>query len=360
MSISEIRSLDAAKNAITKILNELPQIELSWDRYAHSDHPDLTSLVDFTVEAKLANYSYNLAVETAEKGHPRQLRAAIDRLLRFRHRSHNADFLVVAAPFITAAGAAVCAEERVGYFDYAGNCRLVFGTVFVERTGHANPVKPQQLTQAQSLYAPKCERVLRALLFDPQRTWKVIPLAQAASTSLGTVSVVRQILLEQEWARKNPEGLKLTRARELIQDWAAVAQRRRVPSTGFFGAGSLIENERALAKAAKKWDCQFALTGLAGAWHRAPMTRYHSTTGYCDIPPAALAESSGLKPAASGANVHLLKPRDSGVFVGQESIDGVPVVSSLQLYLDLQREKARGQEAADHIMETELLPRYAG
>ena len=60
--------------------------------------------------------------------------------------------------------------------------------------------------------------------------------------------------------------------------------------------------------------------------------------------------------AEAGANVQVFEPRDEGVFLGKEELDGVPVVSPLQLFLDLQRDPARGEEAAEHLWTTQLFP----
>jgi hypothetical protein len=54
--------------------------------------------------------------------------------------------------------------------------------------------------------------------------------------------------------------------------------------------------------------------------------------------------------------VQIIAPRDEGVFFNQEEFDGIPVVAPIQLYLDLQREPARGEEAAAHLWRIKLFP----
>jgi hypothetical protein len=53
-----------------------------------------------------------------------------------------------------------------------------------------------------------------------------------------------------------------------------------------------------------------------------------------------------LKPVSSGANVTLIEPYDEGVLYGAREIERAPVVSPVQLYLDLTKTKGRGEEAA--------------
>jgi len=51
----------------------------------------------------------------------------------------------------------------------------------------------------------------------------------------------------------------------------------------------------------------------------------------------------------TGANVSLLIPYDEGVFFENQNTDGAQVVSPVQIYLDLQNYRGRGQEAAQAI-----------
>jgi hypothetical protein len=52
---------------------------------------------------------------------------------------------------------------------------------------------------------------------------------------------------------------------------------------------------------------------------------------------------------ASGANVSLLVPYDEGVFFENLEVDGTQLVTPVQIYLDLQNYRNRGQEAAQAI-----------
>ena len=331
----------------------IPGAKLEWDTYARSDQPHLAQLVDFTVTLRTGSRQHTLVVQYKSHGHPRQLREAIDRLLRFSHRANHGAYLVVAAPFITSEGAKMCQDENVGYYDLAGNCRLVFGDYYVERNGRPNPFRKDHVG-ASNLYGPKSERVLR-VLFDG-KDWKVVPLADRAKVSTGTVSIVRNLLLEREWAKEGPGGLMLTHPRKLLTDWAAVWKRRRERPETYFTLKPLDEVESEMARYADQHHGRFALTGAAGAWRVAPMTRYNRTQVYWDGDPEALETGVGLKRVNTGANVHVLAPRDEGVFFDKQDVAGVPVVSPLQLYLDLQRDPARGEEAAEHLLNVRLFP----
>jgi hypothetical protein len=356
MSENEIKLLKTAKNALADILKCIPTLEVRWDVYQHPDYKSFNTLADFTVAVTNGHYSSTFAIAVTPQGHPRQLRDAITRLLRFRHHSNRSDYLVVAAPFITADGAAVCAEEKVGHFDLAGNCRLQFAQCYLERMGHPNPFRKDTKTVAPNLYGSRSERILRVLFQDLAKPWKVLPLAKAARVSAGTVSAVRTLLLEREWARDTSEGIQLTQAQALLKDWALMWARRREQRSGFFTLLPLDQAEQKMAAFARAQSRPFALTGAAGAWRRAPMTRYQRSQVYWAGEPAELADALGFKAAENGANIQVLTPRDDAVFLQGDEIDGVPVVSPLQLYLDLQRDPARGEEAAEQLWSNVLFP----
>jgi hypothetical protein len=359
MAQAENKLLAQARETLERILREVPGVtKFEWDIDERSDQKELASQADLVVAVNNAkdHRQDTIVVEVKNQGHPRQLHEAVNRLLRYTHRSRRKDYPVVAAPYITEEGAAVCKKENVGYYDLAGNCRLVFGHYYIERVGNPNPVRKNQVTATPSLYAPKSERVLRVLFADKDKAWKVVSLGENARVSLGTVSTVRTILLDREWAKETASGIQLTHPERLLADWATVWARRRERPKTYFTLTPLADAERQMADFARQQKRPFALTGTAGALRVAPMTKYVRTQAYWDGDPAELAQGVGLKPADAGANVHILAPRDEGVFFDQEEFDGVPIVAPLQLYLDLQREPARGEEAAEHLWRTKLFP----
>lgn len=356
MDNTENDLVKSAKEVLESIFKCIPDLQVQWDVHQHSGPASFRDLADLTVAVTNGHNNSTFAIEVKSQGHPKQLRDAITQLLRFRHHSNRSEYLVVAAPFITPDGAAVCEEEKVGYFDLAGNCRLQFANCYIERTGKPNPFRRDTKALAPNLYGPKSERILRVLFHEMDKPWKVLPLAEAADVSAGTVSSVRNMLLEREWARDTTDGIKLTQPQALLRDWAVVWARRRERPRGFFTLLPLDQAEQKMADFARSQSRPFALTGAAGAWRCAPMTRYQRTQVYWEGDPTDLANAAGLKPAESGANVQIFSPRDDGVLLHREEIDGVPVVSPLQLYLDLLRDPARGEEAAAHVWDTLLFP----
>ena len=77
-----------------------------------------------------------------------------------------------------------------------------------------------------------------------------------------------------------------------------------------------------------------------------------------DADPATVARELGWKPVPSGANATLLVAADEGVWYGLQQVGEDPVVSDVQLYLDLVATKGRGEEAATFVLEQRLRPRW--
>ena len=111
----------------------------------------------------------------------------------------------------------------------------------------------------------------------------------------------------------------------------------------------VAEAEAGLAEECSKRGWSFALTGLSGATRLVPAVRYQRAMAYVGGPPEELLDPLQLKVVESGANVSLLVPYDEGVFEGARPIDGLAVVTPVQLYLDLRSFRGRGEEAAQQI-----------
>src|SRR5665213_650565 len=354
METTEHDQVKQARIVLGQILANIPKLKVEWDRTAGQVPVDVARLVDFTLEITYDSRVYHIVGEFKAHGFPQQLTLAIDQLLRYRHKAGRVnDDLMVAAPYISPEGAQLCRDDNVSYFDLAGNCRIAMGLLYIERTGIPNPFQ-KNVMAVPSLYGMRGERILRTLLNEPKKAWKVVPLALQTGVSAGTVSIVRKLLIERDWAKDTPVGILLTQPQKLLRDWAQIWGRRAVRPFAYFSRLGTQETEQKLAEFKKTQNRNLALTGAAGAWRYAPMTRYQRTQVYWDGEPEELVLALDLKKTDSGANVHILTPRDRGVFDFMEVVEGVPVVCPVQLYLDLLRDPARGEEAAEPLWQTRL------
>lgn len=126
----------------------------------------------------------------------------------------------------------------------------------------------------------------------------------------------------------------------------------------FYSLKSIQQIELDVSQASKKQNGRTAFTGLSGAARLAPAVRYQRITVYTTGDIDALVSRLGLKQVSSGANVTLIKPYDEGVLYGTREVEGAPVVSPVQVYLDLTQIKGRGEEAALAILEEVIKPQW--
>ncbi|OYV01072.1 MAG: hypothetical protein CFE26_23295, partial [Verrucomicrobiales bacterium VVV1] len=184
-----------------KILANVPALTVKWD-HGYQDVPeDVVALADFTFEINHDNRRYAVAVALKAQGFPQQLERAIAQLVRYRYKTNRNDELMVVAPYISPEGAQLCQNDKVSYCDLAGNCRIAMGLLYIERQGFPNPFQKNAMA-VPSLYGMRGERILRILLNNPQQPWKVVPLLEKAGVSAGTVSTLRKLLIERDWAKE--------------------------------------------------------------------------------------------------------------------------------------------------------------
>ena len=310
---------------------------------------------DISIDLLVGDDRWEFIVETKSSGEPRFIRGAIQQLQSYTAASARV-YGVVTAPYLGERTQELCKEARVGYFDLAGNCRLAFGSVFIERKGFPNPKVERR--SLRTLFAPKASRVLRVLLTEPKRTYQLQELAKLAGVSLGLAFKVKQRLLDLEYAGEEKSRLRVNRPEDLLHEWARNYDFGKHTAVECYAMGEVAETERQLAAWCAEKRVLYAFTLFSGAARVAPFARYLRSSAYVMTDPGKTAERLGWKVVPTGANVVLLRPFDEGVLYGAQEVDGDRVVSNVQLYLDLASQRARGEEAATFLLEQRLRAKW--
>lgn len=172
---------------------------------------------DLVIKVALAKTEQIIIADIRSSGQPRIAREAVNQLYRYRDESPGM-YGVFMAPYITSQAAAICERAGIGYSDVAGNCRLVFGQVYIERRDWPNPSIVKR--ELRSLFTPKASRILSVLPADPKRSWKVLDLAKEARVSLGQAANVKKLLEEREWVERSTKGMRLSQPEQLRAAWA--------------------------------------------------------------------------------------------------------------------------------------------
>ena len=340
------------KDELERALREIPFIELR----SSAMRASLRGVdVDLLLELKIRNNRRKLIVEVKSLGEPRIIRAAIQQLKEYLDRAKGA-YPMVAAPYISDDTARVCKKNGVGYIDLAGNFFFNFDEIYIERKNYPNPATEKR--QARSIFSPRASRVVRVMLANPGRSWRVQGLAREAQVSLGLASRLKERLLDLEYAVEKEDGLTLSRPGELLEQWANNYSFRKNKVYDYFSLAEIKELERNLSQYCEERNIPYGLTLFSGAALVAPFMRYTRGFAYVGNNVREVSYSLSLKEVSSGPNFSILEPYDAGVFYGCREIDGMRVVSDVQLYLDLVGFKGRGEESARFLFEQRIRPRW--
>lgn len=331
----------AAFQALRECLEEIPFLQVM---NVHAD--DNASGPDFRMDVRVQNRPLTILAEYETSGQPRLARQAAFQIKDSLAKGRG-DYGVFTAPYISPEAAAICKEAGIGYLDLAGNCLLSFETVYVQREGKPN--SSVQRRDLRSLYSSKAERILRVLLSRQQQNWKTETLAETAQVSFGQVANVKKFLSDREWLAPNGGGIRLNNPVEVLDEWAAQYRFSRNQVVDYYALSEVAECEYQLAEACQRQGMRYALTAFSGAARMAPAVRYQRAVAYVGGDLDSLTSSLGWKPVTSGANVSLLVPYDEGVFYDSRAMDGTQLATPVQIYLDLQYYRNRGQEAAQAI-----------
>ena len=345
MKVNEKNILTDVENTVRACLQRVPFLEIeSLGRELKVGDV----CIDIVATVRIAKQRQRLAIEVKNNGQPRVARVAAYQLARVLEREPGV-YGVFSAPYISRQTAEICVQEKIGYLDLAGNCRLTFGQVYIEQECKPNPFAKKR--DLRSLYSPKAARVLRVLLTDPKKAWRVQALAEEAEVSLGQVANVKSLLEDREWLKRSAAGLLLKDPESLLSEWSENFNSRKIAPRNYYTLKSIAEMEADLAKTCKGEGTAYALTGFSGAARYAPSVRYQRVMAYVSSDTEKIAKILSLKEVDSGANVALFTPYDEGVLYGARQIDGICIASPVQVYLDLLGLKGRGEEAAKTILE---------
>ena len=204
-----------------------------------------------------------------------------------------------------------------------------------------------------NLFQGKASNILRVLLVHYPKTWKIRALAKEAKVSLGWASKVANALVREKIALKESRRaeLKIMLPNDLLRRWAAY--------TNFFANTKFIEYysiEQDISKFVSYLrninGPAYALTGISGTLLVSPNVRPTDVYIYVKSENDAFIWSKllNLLPVEKQGNIHFAIAEDEGIFYGLQEIEGIKIVSDVQLYVDLLNYHGRGLEAAESVL----------
>lgn len=207
---------------------------------------------------------------------------------------------------------------------------------------------------ASNIFETKATRILRCLLVNVGKEWTVREVAQEARTSVGYTHAVLAAIVNMKYVKRNEKNKLLLMDTELLlKRWAAYYQ--------YTYANTFLQYytfEKEIDSFLRRFNEkieneEYALTSFSGAWLVSPYVRpvdvhfYVKTTQQVEH----IAGLLDIKPTAGTGNVKIVIPYDDGVFYGVRSIEGIKVVSNVQLFMDLWNYSSRGEDAAKSVYE---------
>jgi hypothetical protein len=186
------------------------------------------------------------------------------------------------------------------------------------------------------------EKTARLLLTHPKKDWTGVELSTQTGYSPGMISrVLQQLGREVVVAKPYKNRFVLVEPIRLLFLWSC---KRKLPAPIYVDSG---KTEPELDELVRKVD-GVALTGFRGAWLR---NRYMWTSSYelyaSKDRIQSIARSLGRRSKSPG-RISLM-PAEEDVFIGSERVDGLPVVSLPQNFVDLMCTGGSGPRVAMHL-----------
>jgi len=341
-----LKSAEIRRQVAQRLRELLPKAK-AWEESADAKIAGQTA--DLVMKFRLAGQEHTMVVEISSLGQPRQIRAAVTRLAEIRRDLAGA-YPVAAAVYIGPQSARILKGHNLGYVDLSGNCYLALENVLVEKEGKRN--LRASTRPLRSLFAPRATRVVRVLLVEPARAWRLEELARAAEVSLGHAHNVVKRLEELAWVERDADAkIRLGKPADLLESWCESYTYRTSEISSYVAPERVTRAFMSeIARVATAEGRRYAFTLNAGVSLVAPSLRVPVVHCYLEGDPTPIAAALGLRATAEADGaVHVLAPYDPGVFYGALEKGGLKVVCLPQLYADLLHHERRGREQAEHL-----------
>ena len=315
---------------------------------------------DFLIQANIDGRDINLVIELKERPHLAELRLAADHIRRYVGPNQAP---MVASHFLGPNRRALLREMGISYIDMAGNIYLRAPGIFVEREGKPNLLSYQR--EGLNPYSDKASIILRILMDEPGRSWKIREIAKAGGITPGWASRAVDSMVNRGLVAYNRQsGISLLSGEDVLKEWADFYDWHKnrfdyyychsYDSQELLDKISRLENDNA----------KFALGFQAGAYLVSPYSTFNRAHllidgGSFDIVQREIELKMELEQRKDGANLILVRPyyKHSASFRARK-IDKWWVASDIQLYLDLNRYPLRGHEQAEHLLQNVIRPKF--
>jgi hypothetical protein len=256
---------------------------------------------------------------------------------------------IVAVPYMGETGRNLCAEAGVSWMDLSGNAWIDAPGKQIRFVGYKN--RFASVGRPADVFAPRSSRVVRALLMEPGRAFTQTELAEVSGVDKGRVSRLAKRLAEMDLVIRDRRTLRLKDPSLALEAWReAYDFGKHDVKRGHVAVRDPQELISTIRDSAGSFGLSWALTGLAAAWQMTRFAMFRVVTVFVrERPSEEWLGRIGFREDPRGANLWVVRPVDDGVFVGVDSVEGLPCVHPLQVYLDLKAHPERAEEAAAEL-----------
>ena len=301
--------------------------------------------VDLVVRIRFGDLYRERLILMGSSGEPRILRSKIGEFLAIKGKVEG--YPVYMAPYISDNGRKIIIDNGIGFIDFSGNAFISFDNILIDRTGYKNKFREKRTIK--NIFSKRSTRIIRTLLDDHKREWKIAELAKKAQVSTGFVSMIINNLAQEGFIDREWGSNRVINPGKLLDKWAEEYRYNRQISVGYYCP--IKEKEEVFKILRDINESKYTLTMGSAASIIAPHVR--STDIYIySTDNLLLIDRLNLTPVEFGGNLYLITPADMGVFFNKQIMDGISIVSNIQLYLDLFNYPARGREQAEFLRDT--------
>jgi predicted transcriptional regulator len=329
---------------IDNLSNILPEAKIQLIKKSESKEYEK---IDLTLKIQIGNIEKILLCEIKSKGEPRYIYQAITKIKSLSKDIKNS-VPVIVAPYIGAKGREISKEFQVGYIDLNGNVWLNIDTITIEKEGKDK--QERDYRYAKDIFAKKSSRILKMMLLNPEKLWKLEELSEKINSSLSYVHrIIKTVEKFGYISYEKREGIRLTRPEALLLDWAKQYKilEKNVIKGYYTFKPDISEAVKQIQSISSDYSLEYGFTLFTGAQFIMPYVRQANVYVYFkeyDI--KNWVEKLELKPVEAGPNFYIIQPYDEHIFWGMQNINSIKIVSNIQLFLDLFNFPTRGEEQA--------------
>jgi hypothetical protein len=330
--------------------------------------PGVVYLPDSSVYLEISGMKIPAFLEIKSQINPKLLKQIGPWLTRLK-MAFKDTFSILVSPYLSVESQQYCLKNQVDFIDLSGNISIgIPGKIVIQRLN-----RPNKFTIERPLPSPfsrSSSRTLRVLLQYPEQAWTLTSIAKelkeetqrrnrgiSFELSLSTISKALKFLEEELLVSREDKRIFVSEPRQLLLRWAEkyISQYKAERRKAIIWENRLgLDLVSTIPKLKDQFpELNFAVTGSAAASLIAPFVEIDQIdilVADAEIP----SQQNLTQGGRVGPDLIFITPPDAGAFMYSSEVQGVPVASDEQIYLDCYARGGRDAKQADFFLENVL------